>query len=69
MPYTIEYGPKGDRQTVTGLKLAQIAPQADELIAAGEQDVRILNPRGEPVDLAQFKLDVQGMRLADAART
>jgi len=62
MPYTIEYGPRASRQTVTGLTMAQIVLKADELIAAGEPNVRVLNPRGVSVDLPQFKLDVQTTR-------
>ena len=58
MPYTIVYGPRSKRVTVTGLKLAQIAAKADELIASGAVNVQILRPDGKPTELSQFKQDV-----------
>ncbi len=58
MPYAIEYGPKGKRLTIRDLRLSEIVPKADALIASGERHVRILRPDGVPTDLHQFRLDV-----------
>jgi hypothetical protein len=57
MPFAIEYGPKGNRQVVRGLKLDRIATKAEELEKAGEANVKIFTPSGETT-LHQFKLDL-----------
>jgi hypothetical protein len=54
--FTIEYGPKGNRIAVSGLKLSQVVPAAEALIEGGALDLRILDREGKSHDLPEFKL-------------
>jgi len=57
MPYTVQFGPKGHRQ-ITAVKLNQTVETYENLTAAGEINVQIISPSGEPVTVEQFELDL-----------
>jgi hypothetical protein len=59
--FTIEYGPKGQRITVPGVKIMQVVPKAEALIADGATELRIIGPDGRSSDLSQFKFDLGRM--------
>jgi hypothetical protein len=54
--FTIEYGPKGNRIAVSGLKLSQVVPAAEALIEGGAVGLRIIDQDGKLHDLPEFKL-------------
>jgi hypothetical protein len=54
--FSIEYGPKGHRIAVSGLKLAQVVPAAEALIERDALDLRIIDREGKSHDLPEFRL-------------
>jgi hypothetical protein len=62
--FTIEYGPKGKRITMPGVKVQQVVPKAEALVAGGATELRIVFPDGKSTDLPQFKLDLGRMLIS-----
>ena len=54
--FSIEYGPKGNRIVVSGLKLSQVVPAAEALLEGGAVNLRIIDQKGKQHDLPEFKL-------------
>ena len=61
--FSIEYGPKGRRVTVSGVRVLQIVAKAEALIAGGATELRIVFPDGKSCDLPQFKHDLGRMNI------
>jgi hypothetical protein len=59
--FSIEYGPKGRRVTVSGVRVLQIVAKAEALIASGATELRIIGPDGRSTDLPQFKFNLARM--------
>jgi hypothetical protein len=62
--FTIEFGPKDNRITMPGVKIMQVVPKAEALIAGGATELRIVGPDGKSTDLQQFKIDLGRMIVA-----
>jgi hypothetical protein len=54
--FSIEYGPKDNRIAVSRLKLSQVVPAAEALLEGGAINLRIIDQKGKPHDLPEFKL-------------
>jgi hypothetical protein len=59
--FAIEYGPKDNRITVSGVRALQVVARAEAIIAGGATELRIIFPDGKSCDLQQFKLDLGRM--------
>ena len=59
--FTIEYGPKGNRITVPGVRLLLVVAKAEALITGGATELRIIGPDGRSTDLPKFRSDLERM--------
>ena len=59
--FAIEYGPKGNRVTVSGVQVLQVVAAAEALIESGATELRIIGPDGKSTNLTKFKFDLGRM--------